>query len=80
MTCDDCAERVTDALESLPGVRQATVSLSGRSALVEASPDVEGGVLALAVRDAGPPAGHRYNAFERRRRASVGAAEEAHGD
>ena len=75
MTCDDCADRVTDALESVPGVRRATVSLNGRSALVEATTDVTGGALALAVRDAGPPAGHRYNAFERRRRASMGPPE-----
>ena len=75
MTCDDCAERVTDALKSVRGVRHASVSLSDRSARVEATPDVAGSALALAVRDAGPPAGHRYNAFERRRQPSVGPAE-----
>lgn len=68
MTCDDCVVRVTEALESVPGVERAEVDLAGRSAVVTARPDVESSTLASAIREAGPPAGHRYNAFERRRR------------
>lgn len=62
MTCDDCVTHVTEALESVPGVRRVDVSLSGRSAVVEAAPVVQSGALAAAVRQSG------YNAFERRRR------------
>ena len=56
----------------VPGVEQARVDLGTRSAIVIARPDVEGSALASAVREAGPPAGHRYNAFERRRRTAAG--------
>lgn len=62
MACDDCVHHVTEALESVPRVRRVDVSLSGRSAVVEASPEVPSGALAAAVRESG------YNAFERRRR------------
>jgi copper chaperone CopZ len=62
MTCDDCAAKVTSALWSVPGVRRATVDLEGRSAVVEAGPDVASEALTGAVRATG------YNAFERRRR------------
>lgn len=68
MTCDDCVVRVKTALESVPGVEEAAVDLASRSAVVRARPDVPGQLLAAAVREAGPPAGHRYNAFERGRR------------
>lgn len=68
MTCDDCVVRVKTALESVPGVEEASVDLASRSAVVRAWADVPGGSLAAAVREAGPPAGHRYNAFERARR------------
>jgi copper chaperone CopZ len=68
MTCDDCVVRVETALEAVPGVESAAVDLAARRALVRARPDVAGTALAAAVRAAGPPAGHRYNAFERARR------------
>ncbi len=68
MTCDDCVVRVKTALEAVPGVEAALVDLASRSALVRARADVPGASLTAAVREAGPPAGHRYNAFERRRR------------
>ena len=63
MTCDDCVDHVTKALESVPGVERADVDLVTRSAVVAARPDVEGATLASAVRSTG-----QYNAFERRRR------------
>ena len=63
MTCDDCVVHVTEALEAVPGVEDATVDLASRSAVVRASPDVATEVLAAAVAATG-----EYNAFERRRR------------
>jgi len=63
MTCDDCVVHVTEALEAVPGVEDATVDLASRSAVVTASPDVDTEALAAAVRATG-----QYNAFERRRR------------
>ncbi|MEX0629222.1 MAG: cation transporter [Chloroflexota bacterium] len=59
MTCDDCVRTVTDALESVPGVKSAGVSLERRSARVEADPSVEPERLTAAVRASG------YNAFVR---------------
>ena len=67
MTCDQCADHVTEALESVPGVEAATVDLATRSAVVTARPDVGAAALAAAVRATG-----QYNAFERRRRAAAG--------
>ena len=63
MTSDDCVVHVTEALEAVPGVEDATVDLASRSAVVKASPDVATEALAAAVRATG-----QYNAFERRRR------------
>jgi P-type Cu+ transporter len=65
MTCDDCVVHVIEALESVPGVEDASVDLATRSAVVRATADVEGSALAQAVRATG-----QYNAFERRRRAA----------
>jgi len=59
MTCDDCVHTVTDALESVPGVRSADVSLEQRSAHVAVDPSVEPDRLTAAVRASG------YNAFVR---------------
>jgi copper chaperone CopZ len=59
MTCDDCVRTVTAALESVPGVEAAEVSLEGRSARVAAEPSVETDRLTAAVRASG------YNAFVR---------------
>ena len=64
MTCDDCVHHVTEALESVPGVTSAKVSLDSRSAVVEAEADVPATELASAVRERG------YNVFERGRRTS----------
>lgn len=62
MTCDDCVQTVTRAIESVPGVVGADVSLADREASVSVSPGVEPGTLTAAVRASG------YNAFVRRRR------------
>jgi len=59
MTCDDCVRTVTDALESVPGVQAAEVSLERRSARVTVDPPVESERLTAAVRASG------YNAFVR---------------
>ena len=61
MTCDDCIDHVTEALESVPGVNSATFNLDDRSAVVEARADVSTDALSGAVRQKG------YNVFERRR-------------
>lgn len=62
MTCDDCAQTVTRALESVPGVVGADVNLADRAAAVAVTPIVEPDDLTAAVRASG------YNAFVRRRR------------
>jgi len=59
MTCDDCVRTVTGALESVPGVKRAEVSLAKRSARVAAGPSVDRERLTAAVRASG------YNAFVR---------------
>ena len=64
MTCDDCVHHVTEALESVPGVRTASVDLERRSAVVEASGDVAADALSTAVRARG------YNVFERGRKSA----------
>jgi copper chaperone CopZ len=68
MTCDDCVVHVTEALESVPGVANATVDLASRSAVVTANPDVATDALAAAVHATG-----QYNDFERRRRPAFDA-------
>lgn len=68
MTCDDCARTVSDALEAVPGVSRATVDLEGRSAVVQANPDVPSEALSEAVRATRP-----YNAFVRRVRSAEDA-------
>lgn len=52
---------------SRPRRRSRGVDLASRSAVVRAREGVDGAVLAAAVRAAGPPAGHRDNAFVRGR-------------
>ncbi|MEO5919441.1 MAG: cation transporter [Candidatus Limnocylindrales bacterium] len=64
MTCDDCVTHFSEALESVPGVRRASVDLERRSAVVAADAGVVADVLAEAVRSRG------YNAFERGRRSA----------
>ena len=63
MTCDDCVVHVTEALEGVPGVEDATIDLASRSAVVTARADVAIEALAAAVHATG-----QYNAFERHRR------------
>ena len=65
MTCADCVRTVTRALEAVPGVAGATVSLEERSAHVTARPDVAPDMLTAAVRAVG------YNAFIRRPRGTA---------
>lgn len=52
MSCDHCVKRVTQALESVPGVRQAQVSLDPGSALVWGQ-HLQAEALIQAVKDAG---------------------------
>lgn len=47
MTCGNCARHVTDAIQSVPGVRSATVSLDSRHASVRWAPDGRHDVAAL---------------------------------
>jgi copper chaperone len=51
MTCNHCQAAVKEALESVEGVRTATVDLEGGFAEVEGSAGVE--VLIAAVQDEG---------------------------
>jgi len=55
MTCSNCARHVTEAIQSVPGVRTATVSLEAKSASVRWAADVEPdvGVVMRAVHEAG---------------------------
>jgi len=39
MTCDNCVHHVTEAIKQVPGVTAVEVSLAGKSAKVEGSPD-----------------------------------------
>src|ERR1700741_3540400 len=47
MTCGNCARHVTEAIQSVPGVRSATVSLDSRSASVRWTSGGEQNVAAL---------------------------------
>lgn len=53
MKCDGCAAAVTGALEGVPGVQSARVSLEGRSASVSAGGDIDVDALVRAVESAG---------------------------
>ncbi|HEU5115543.1 MAG TPA: copper ion binding protein, partial [Isosphaeraceae bacterium] len=55
MTCGHCVKTVTQALEAVPGVREARVDLEGERAEVDFEPGSEVGVepLRQAVREAG---------------------------
>lgn len=53
MTCNNCVAHVTKALEGVPGVKKAKVSLEAASATVTAKPDVSKEALAAAVKAAG---------------------------
>lgn len=52
MTCEHCVNSVTKALQGVPGVRSAVVSLEGKSARVEGE-DLDPGLLIGAVREEG---------------------------
>src|SRR6184192_1880054 len=47
MTCGNCARHVTEALQSVPGVRSAAVSLEGKSASVKWTPGAKHNKTAL---------------------------------
>jgi len=53
MTCASCVRRVEKALQAVPGVRAASVSLATEHASVDAGPAITVDVLANAVRRAG---------------------------
>ena len=53
MKCDGCAAAVTEALEGVPGVESAEVSLEGGTASVSAGGDVAVDALVRAVESAG---------------------------
>ena len=53
MMCDHCVAHVTKALEGIPGVSSAKVSLADKNAVVEAAPEVTDEALVAAVKDAG---------------------------
>lgn len=53
MTCDNCVRHVTEALQSVPGVRSVSVDLQAGSARLETDRDVPQGELSAALDDAG---------------------------
>lgn len=53
MNCGHCTASVEKALRALPGVKEVSVSLAGKSASVEAEEGVSGEALTKAVTDAG---------------------------
>lgn len=58
MTCGHCVQHVTEALESVPGVRKASVDLESGTAVVTAT-DAATEALVAAVEDAGYQAAKR---------------------
>ncbi|WP_263790033.1 heavy-metal-associated domain-containing protein [Salinibacter sp.] len=53
MSCDHCAERVTEALEGVEGVSHASVDLEAGQATLKAADHVSCETLAEAVDEAG---------------------------
>jgi Cu+-exporting ATPase len=55
MTCGNCARHVTEAIQSVPGVRSATVSLENKNATVRWNPGATANIPAViqAVKNAG---------------------------
>lgn len=53
MTCDNCVRHVTEALQSVPGVRSVSVDLKAASAQIESEREVPHSELAAALDDAG---------------------------
>jgi Cu+-exporting ATPase len=72
MTCPNCARQVTDAIQSVPGVRSAIISLKNKNATVRWSSDAQPDVPAVieAVKQAG------YEAKEVRADTSTGCETE----
>lgn len=57
MTCDNCVRHVTEAIKSVPGVREAKVSLAENTATVEGEFDER--KVAEAVKEEGYEASAR---------------------
>lgn len=53
MTCQNCVKHVTEALESVPGVKQAQVDLEAAHAEVQAKADADTADMVAAVEEAG---------------------------
>lgn len=53
MTCESCAQHIEDALTIISGIRNATVSYTEASAVVEADPDVSEQTLINAIKALG---------------------------
>ena len=53
MSCEHCVKHAKEALEAVPGVKSAEVSLENKSAAVEHGDDVTLSVLKAAVEEAG---------------------------
>ncbi|HXE42423.1 MAG TPA: cation transporter, partial [Candidatus Baltobacteraceae bacterium] len=55
MTCSNCARHVTEAIQSVPGVRSATVSLENKNAVVNWNAGATENIPSVlkAVKDAG---------------------------
>ena len=62
MMCAHCQQHVKEALEKVPGVAGAEVSLEDKSALVRCSNSVKDQALQQAVIDAGYKSGHVVHA------------------
>ena len=75
MNCDNCVRHVTQALQNVPGVRSATVSLDSNRAAVRWDSDVAANIQALvrAVKEAG------YAAQPVEAVGSIGSGKEIHG-
>lgn len=53
MTCDHCVRTVTQALESIEGIREVTVDLAGGRAQYVAAEPIDREIIRAAVRRAG---------------------------
>ncbi|MCL2150675.1 MAG: heavy-metal-associated domain-containing protein [Coriobacteriia bacterium] len=53
MTCDNCVKHVREALESLPTVQKAEVSLKKEQAKVTSSAELDVALIRQAIEDAG---------------------------
>lgn len=53
MTCANCVRHVTEALQEIPGVRNAEVDLSSGSARVESEREIARAEFAAALDEAG---------------------------